>query len=106
MSRTAGDSRPRLSGRAERGNVAGDTEAFFARVDNKPMKTLTITAARRHFGMMLDFAKSEPVLITRKNGKGAVIMSAEAYSLMTGIASFEQKGARKTRKTSSSRKSR
>jgi prevent-host-death family protein len=70
------------------------------------MKTLTITAARRQFGTMLDFAKREPVLITRKNGKGAVIMSAEAYSLMIGVGSFEQKRARKTRRTASSRKSR
>ncbi|MGA2102873.1 MAG: type II toxin-antitoxin system Phd/YefM family antitoxin [Candidatus Sulfotelmatobacter sp.] len=55
------------------------------------MKTLTITAARRRFGAMLDFAKREPVLITRKNGAGAVIMSAEVYSRMIGIASFERK---------------
>ncbi len=92
--------------RAKRGSIAGDTEVFFARVDNKPMKALTITAARRRFGAMLDFANREPVLITRKNGKGAVIMSAEAYSLMIGIASFEQERARKTRKTAGSRKSR
>jgi prevent-host-death family protein len=71
------------------------------------MKTLTITAARRRFGAMLDFATCEPVLITRKSGKGAaVIMSAEAYSRMTGIASFERRRARETRKTASSRTSR
>jgi len=69
------------------------------------MKTLTITAARTRIGTTLNFARREPVLITRKNGKGAVIMSAEAYSLMIGIASFAQKRARKTRKTASSRKS-
>jgi prevent-host-death family protein len=70
------------------------------------MKTLTITAARRRFGAMLDSAKREPVLITRKNGKGAVIISTEAYSRMIGITSFEQKRARVTRKKASSRKSR
>ena len=31
------------------------------------MKTLTITAARTRFGTTLDFARREPVLITRKN---------------------------------------
>jgi len=70
------------------------------------MKTLTITAARRRFGAMLDVAMREPVLITRKNGKGAVIMSGEAYSRMTGIGTFEREHAWETRKTASSRKSR
>jgi prevent-host-death family protein len=65
------------------------------------MKILSITAARRRFGAMLDFATREPVLITRKNGKGAVILSAEAYSRMIGATTFGQKLARETRKTSS-----
>jgi len=70
------------------------------------MKTLTITEARKRFGAMLDFVRREPVLITRKNRKGAVIMSAEAYNRMIGITSFEQKHNREAGKTASSRKSR
>lgn len=46
------------------------------------MKTLTITAARRRFGAMLDLVRHEPVLITRENRKGAVIMSAKDYNGM------------------------
>jgi len=49
---------------------------------------------------MLDSTEREPVLITRKNGKGAVIMSAEAYDRLAGITSFEQKPAKETRRKS------
>jgi prevent-host-death family protein len=48
------------------------------------MKTLTITAARKQFGAMLDSVIHEPILITRKNEKGAVVISAEVYDCMTG----------------------
>jgi prevent-host-death family protein len=66
------------------------------------MKTLTITEARKRFGAMLDLVRREPVLITRRNGKGAVIMSAEDYNRMIGITTFEQKSTREAgRRTSS-----
>jgi prevent-host-death family protein len=52
------------------------------------MKTFTITAARRRFGAVLDLAMREPVLITRKNGKNAVLISVAAYERMTGAASL------------------
>ena len=65
-------------------------QVSLVRVDSERMKTLTITAARKRFGAMLDSAMHEPILITRKNGKGAVVMSAETYGGMTNT-SLDQK---------------
>jgi prevent-host-death family protein len=52
------------------------------------MKRITITDARKHFRSMLDSAMREPVLITRRNKKGAVIMSIAAYKRMTGTTAL------------------
>jgi len=99
-------SRPRLSGRAKPDSLAGDTEVFLARVDNQPMKTLTITAARRRFGAMLDAVQREPVLIRRRNRDEVVIMSAEQYDRMTGTTGPEPELANLRRRMTNSSKSR
>lgn len=65
---------------------------FFTRADNQRMKTLTITAARRCFGALLDSALRQPILITRRNKTGAVIMSAEAYEHMIGASHTRKSG--------------
>jgi prevent-host-death family protein len=79
--------------------------AFFARADSQRMKVFTITAARRRFGAMLDSALRGPILITRRNKTGAVIMSAEQYDRMAGATSFEPESAKLTRgKTGSSKR--
>jgi len=43
------------------------------------MKTVTVTAARRRFGALLDAVQHEPVLIRRRNGDASVLISAEEY---------------------------
>ena len=76
---------------------------FFTRADNQRMKTLTITAARRRFGALLDSALRQPILITRRNKTGAVLMSAEAYGRMTGGASDKRQSGRSSSTTDPSK---
>ena len=71
-------------------DASSESIGFPLHADSQPMKTLTITAARKRFGSMLKSALREPILITRKNKTGAVIMSTEAYARMTGT-NFEGK---------------
>jgi len=49
------------------------------------MRTITVTAARRRFGALLDAAQREPMLICRKNRGESVIMSVEEYARMRDI---------------------
>lgn len=70
------------------------------------MKTLTASEARRRFGALLDTVQQEPVLVQWKNGKNVVIISAERYKQMTGIASFAGEPLGPPQRTARSRKRR
>jgi len=58
------------------------------------MKAITITAARKRFGALLDAVQHEPVLIRRKNRDAWVVISAEEYGRIHG-----SKGANPRRAT-------
>ena len=58
------------------------------------MKAITVTAARRRFGALLDAVQHEPVLILRKNRDASVVVSAEEYGRIHG-----SKGANPRRAT-------
>lgn len=92
-------------GLLESGDLQGPT-AFSGPADTQHMKTLTITAARRRFGTMLDSVLHQPVLITRRNKTRAVIMSAELYDRLTGATSFEPAGAKPAQRKATSSKRR
>jgi prevent-host-death family protein len=62
------------------------------------MKTLTVTAARRRFGALLNAVQQEPVLVCRRNGDNVVVMSAEQYNRMIGMTSFETELEKLTRR--------
>jgi prevent-host-death family protein len=62
------------------------------------MKTVTISAARKRFGALLDAVQQEPVLVCRRNGDKVVIISAERYKQMYGITSFEPEPIKPARK--------
>jgi prevent-host-death family protein len=49
------------------------------------MKVVSVTAARRNFGALLDAAQEGPALIRRRNRNVAVIMSVEEYLRIGGI---------------------
>ena len=98
-----GQPRPRLSSRAKPDSLA-DTEVFLARVDNQPMKTLTITAARKCFGAMLDAVQHKPVLIRRNNRDEVVIISIEEYARICGTTGLKSGRVESLRKTAASRK--
>jgi prevent-host-death family protein len=51
------------------------------------MKTLTVSAARKRFGSLLDAVQQEPIIVRRKNGDEVVIVSAERYKKIYGITS-------------------
>ena len=53
------------------------------------MKVVTVTAARRHFGALLQEAQRGPVMIRRRGRDVAVIMSVEQYLRITGITRRE-----------------
>jgi prevent-host-death family protein len=48
------------------------------------MKAITVTAARKRFGALLDAVRHGPVLVRRKNRDASVIMSAEEYERVRG----------------------
>jgi prevent-host-death family protein len=70
------------------------------------MKTLTVSAARKRFGALLDAVQQEPVLVCRKNGDKVVIISAERYKQIYGITSFESEPAKPSRIRTNALKSR
>ena len=70
------------------------------------MKALTVTAARRQFGALLNAVQVEAVLVYRKNGDKVVIMSTETYKQMCSITSFEPELGKLIRTVKSSAKSR
>lgn len=49
------------------------------------MNKVTVTDARKRFGALLDAVQHEPVLISQRNGKAAVIMSAEEYARFSDV---------------------
>jgi prevent-host-death family protein len=57
------------------------------------MKTITVTAARKRFGALLDAVQHEPVLIRRKNRSASVIISAEEYGRIHDLKSANPKRA-------------
>ncbi len=68
------------------------------------MKTLTATEARRRLGALLNTVQQEPMLVRWRNGKSVVIVSAERYKQMTGIASFDAEPVDLPQRTTRSRK--
>ena len=55
----------------------------------RQMKALTITAARIHFGALLKAVQREPILVYRRNGDKALIISAENCRQIYQVPSFE-----------------
>lgn len=47
------------------------------------MKSLTATEAKNSFGMLLDWARQEPVLIEKQGRKVAVMLSVEEYQRLS-----------------------
>lgn len=47
------------------------------------MKSLTASEAKNRFGMLLDWARHEPVLIEKQGRQVAVILSLEAYQQLS-----------------------
>ena len=93
---------PRLSSRAKPGGRAtAAVIADFCRLDGY-MKTITVTAARKRFGALLDAVQHEPVLIRRKNRDACVIISAEEYGRINRLKSENPKRAQVDPKTESS----
>ncbi|MGY6529608.1 MAG: type II toxin-antitoxin system Phd/YefM family antitoxin [Cyanobacterium sp.] len=52
------------------------------------MKNLTATQAKNSFGMLLDWARQEPVLIKKQGRKVAVILSIEEYQRLSTPEKF------------------
>jgi prevent-host-death family protein len=57
------------------------------------MKAVTVTAARKRFGALLDAVQHEPVVIRRKNRDAWVVISAEEYGRIHGLKSANPKRA-------------
>ena len=53
------------------------------------MKTMTSTEAKQWFWDMLQFIKSEPVKITKRNKDFAVVISSEEYNDLKAIEVYE-----------------
>jgi len=68
------------------------------------MKTIMVTAARRHIGELLNAVQQAPILICRKNGDKAVMISAERYKQLYRVQSFESEPVKPARKRTSPRK--
>ncbi|MGI0481145.1 type II toxin-antitoxin system Phd/YefM family antitoxin [Geminocystis sp. CENA526] len=47
------------------------------------MKTLTATEAKNSFGMLLDWARQEPVLIEKQGRQVAIMLSVEEYQRLS-----------------------
>jgi prevent-host-death family protein len=57
------------------------------------MKAITVTAARKRFGALLDAVQHGPVLIRRKNRDASVVISAEEYGRIHGLKSANPRRA-------------
>jgi prevent-host-death family protein len=57
------------------------------------MKAITVTAARKRFGALLDAVQHEPVLIRRKNRDASIVVSAEEYGRIHSLKSANPKRA-------------
>jgi prevent-host-death family protein len=57
------------------------------------MKTITVTAARKRFGALLDTGQHEPVLIRQRNGDASVLISAEEYVRIRDLKRANRKRA-------------
>ena len=53
------------------------------------MKAMSARGAKNAFGLMIDTARAEPVLI-EKHARGVMVIAAEEYARLT--ASFARKG--------------
>jgi prevent-host-death family protein len=63
---------------------------FSVFVDEMDMKTISVTTARKRFGALLDTVQHEPVLIRRKGHGASVVISAEEYRRIHGLANPER----------------
>jgi|GEM_PF-5986178 prevent-host-death family protein len=64
----------------------------------RQMKALTITAARIHFGALLKAVQREPILVYRRNGDKALIVSAENCRQIYQVPSFESEPVKRSPK--------
>lgn len=53
------------------------------------MKSVSATEAKQRFAAIIDAAQREPVVIRRQNRDVAVVMSAEEYDRIRGVANDE-----------------
>jgi len=65
------------------------------------MKAITVTAARRRFGAVLDAAQTEPVMLRRHNRDVLVILSMEEYERISGPTSFKPRHMNSPKKAGS-----
>ena len=53
------------------------------------MKPMSATDAKQRFAALIDAAQREPIVIRRQNRNVAVVMSAEQFDRMRGVANDE-----------------
>lgn len=53
------------------------------------MKPISATDAKQRFAALIDAAQREPIVIRRQNRNVAVVMSAEQFDRMRGVANDE-----------------
>lgn len=61
------------------------------------MKTMSAREAKNGFGLMIDTARAEPVLIER-HGRGVVVVSVEEYERLSVQSGRADKGTARRRK--------
>ena len=64
----------------------------------RQMKALTITAARIRFGVLMTAVQREPILLYRRNGDKALIISAENCRQIYQVPSFESEPVKRSPK--------
>jgi prevent-host-death family protein len=63
------------------------------------MKTMSARAAKNAFGLMIDTARAEPVLV-EKHGRGVVmVISVEEYERLTGKPTTDRRPAQTEKKS-------
>jgi prevent-host-death family protein len=61
------------------------------------MKTMSAREAKNGFGLMIDTARAEPVLI-EKHGRGVVVVAVEEFERLTGKSAADRRSAKAEKK--------
>lgn len=85
---------------------AAKTSVFLVSVDNRRMRRITVSDARKRFGALLKAVQQEPIRITRKDRDVVVVVSLEKYKRISGLESVDAIPLSLTRRTTSSLRSR